>query len=58
MILPRIEILRGGHGKYNLRSSNVLSCNIVELSFLWSPIVVSDKEVIPCSTVRTENHFM
>ena len=38
MILPGIEILRGGHGKYNLRSPNVLSCNIVELSFCGPPL--------------------
>jgi len=38
MILPGIEILRGGHGKYNLRSPNVFSCNIAELSFCGPPL--------------------
>jgi hypothetical protein len=58
MILPGIEILRGGHGKYNLRSTNVLSCNIAELSFYRPPLSFQTRRSIPCSAVRTENHFM
>jgi hypothetical protein len=48
MILPGIEILRGGHGKYGLRSTRVLSPTYSRVAVLGVP---GDAGTILCDLV-------